>query len=350
MLLDTLRYGSKPSAGVSFQAMGRETLAEREALIVDEINDTGQRLSHFWLDDRTGLTLRKVYYSRGEPDVPMFEIAVQSIAYDVDFPQDLLDERLPWRGGFAQDYTGAPLSTTAADSWIEPIGRVPTSSHNSSKDFDPLQSRLTFNYLGNPSTSMMELDLYADSTYLGATIFSDPWMMICQRSADGNKIAYVPDPNNARYQFSSLYWLDLSAKRPSQPFTSLTVTQFAFAPDSRRLAVFGRRSAGMPGILILLDTESVDRRVLLTPSDASSLVWSPDGERLALMARFLDDSFEDYIVVINTYSGVIEYNESIDFARRPGNPWPMEEWGVQFPVDMGGLEACVAPPESEQNP
>jgi DNA-directed RNA polymerase specialized sigma24 family protein/LysM repeat protein len=349
MLLDTLHYGSKPSSGMSFKATDREIQAGREALVVDEIDKSGQRLSHFWMDDRTGLTLRKIYYLADAPEIPKLEIEVKSIEYDIDFPQDLLDERQPWRGGFAQDYTGIPILTTV-DAWTEPKGRDSSSIHYSPGDSDPLKGRLTFNYLGNSLTSGMELGIYTESTRLDAVIFSDPWTMICQRSADGTKIAYVPDPNDNSSQFDSLYWLDLNANRPNQPFLSLAVTHFAFAPDGRRLAVFGKTSPGEPGILILLDTESGDKRVLLTPGDASSLVWSPDGERLALMVRYQVDSFEDYVVVINTYSGVIEYSESIDYARRPGNPWPMNEWGVQFPVEMGGLETCALPPEAMQNP
>jgi hypothetical protein len=350
MLLDTLHYGSKPSAGVSFRAMGREILAEREALIVDEIDDTGRRLSHFWIDDRTGLTLRKVYYSKDEPDVPVSEISVQSIAYDIDFPQDLLDERQPWRGDFAQDYTGIPI-VAEANASTELVGREHISFQNLPENFDPSQSRLTFQSYNWDQLQDNEIPIrvLVDQYFTGVTTIIDPWTMICDRSPDGMKVAFVSKPKD----FSSssyLFLVNLNNENDNRPFLHMSVTQFAFAPDSHRLAIFGRTSAGKPGILILLDTESGDRRVLLTPSDASSLVWSPDGERLALMARYQADSFEDYVVVINTYSGVVEYSESIDYARRPGNPWPVAAWGVEFPVEMGGLEACAKPPAARQNP
>ncbi len=42
-------------------------------------------------------------------DAPALEYRINSFFPHVDFPQDLFDLRLPWRGGFAIDYRGEPL-------------------------------------------------------------------------------------------------------------------------------------------------------------------------------------------------------------------------------------------------
>jgi hypothetical protein len=64
---------------------------------------------------------------------------------------------------------------------------------------------------------------------------------------------------------------------------------------------------------------------------------------IATTASVLDEE----VLVIDVQTGAVTYREPIDIGS--GNPnggqdWPMVEWGTDFPVEMGGLEACTAPP------
>ena len=40
----------------------------------------------------------------------IWEYAVEEVVYDASFPPELFDPHLPWRGGFAMDYIGHPMS------------------------------------------------------------------------------------------------------------------------------------------------------------------------------------------------------------------------------------------------
>ena len=43
-----------------------------------------------------------------DPQIVRKDIVVTSIAFNVNFPQELFNAKLPWRGGFARDYSGQP--------------------------------------------------------------------------------------------------------------------------------------------------------------------------------------------------------------------------------------------------
>jgi len=345
-LLDTLDYRYQLGQDSRFEARDRQILAERQTLVVDEIDAANRRTARFWLDDRTGLVLRRIAYSPDGDDVPLQEVNVTAIAYNIDLPQSLLDRRLPWRGGFAQDHTGAPIQPNDAPRPL-PEGRTPLLAESLPEGFDPSHSRLTFQYLRE--IGFMEgavMNVFADSYLLNMMVYSDPWTMICERSPNGERMAYVSRPRGSVYSGAShLQWFSLKDAVTHNPLQSLAVTEFAFSPDSQQLALFGRGAEKWDLDLIVLNMDHGETRTLLTLGDARSLVWSPDGERLAFIARLKADSFEEHIVVINANTGAIEYNSSIDFEHRQSGEWPTKDWGVPFPVEMGALEACVQPPQ-----
>jgi hypothetical protein len=71
------------------------------------------------IDKTTGFILK---YNR-DPEYPInreeqayypVESIILSVEYNVDFPQDLFNPRLPWRGGYAWEHSGAPQRATPA--------------------------------------------------------------------------------------------------------------------------------------------------------------------------------------------------------------------------------------------
>ena len=131
--------------------------------------------------------------------------------------------------------------------------------------------------------------------------------------------------------------------------SGLHITSFAFAPDSRRLALFGydrqfSESGVSEGGVYVLDTETATYNQLIWLLNARSLVWSPDGQSLALVGTENSISGEETIV-LNANSGEVIYRGPAANDQQPvGSDAPIYNWGVQFPTKMGGLEACTAAP------
>ena len=89
-------------------------------MVIDQLGSEGQIQARVWLDDSTGTVLRKQWFS--EAGELMREMVLSDYTYDIDFPQDLFDLQLPWRGGYAADYSGKPIPAYGGDP-ILPRGR-----------------------------------------------------------------------------------------------------------------------------------------------------------------------------------------------------------------------------------
>jgi hypothetical protein len=321
--------------------------------LIEEKDAEERRTSSFWLEDTRGIVLRKQWYTKADPDVLAQEVAITQLGYDIDFPQELFDPRLPWRGGFAADFNGDPEAQEpyelpgfiqqAARS-LEPLAAEPYNQ----ADLDYLGGQLTldFQYNFNPNNPTDQADLYLDRRFIGTALFGNPWTMVCQRSPNGRKLAYVSQARRYDSLDSQLRWLNLDGPfGRGRNLEDMVVTHFAWAPDSRWLAVFGYepRNPFNSGQLIVLDTETGGQKTLLEVDAANSLVWRPDGERLALIVRPYPDSFEEEVWVIETEKGGLVNRIPIDFDNSYSDAWPMEDWGVEFPTLMDTFETCVGP-------
>jgi dipeptidyl aminopeptidase/acylaminoacyl peptidase len=191
---------------------------------------------------------------------------------------------------------------------------------------------------------------------LGKAQFGNPWTMICARSPDGGKIGYVSQPSDPQSGDASLHWLELqNVDLVHQVSGDLTVDNFAFSYDGQKLAFFGRQAGQTRGAVYIYDLHNGVLQQLLERNSADSLVWSPDGQYLAMTSAPSMFGTRDASVV-DVHAGDIlahdRYNWQGDFTLDPLSPdWPTLSWRnpegspVKFPVSMGGLEACVQPPE-----
>jgi dipeptidyl aminopeptidase/acylaminoacyl peptidase len=127
-------------------------------------------------------------------------------------------------------------------------------------------------------------------------------------------------------------------------YDQMGVTEFAFSPDSRRLAYFHNHNSLGFGYLSVVDLSSQLSRLLIKVGDLKSLVWSPDGRSLAMIVRFDPASYMEDVIVVDAGTGQITYSAPIDYQSNAVKDWPMEEWGVEFPVEMGDLQSCSSPP------
>jgi hypothetical protein len=335
----------------NFRVIGREQVAGVNALEVVREADEFEQPSRFWVDDRRGLVLRRVFYHRGG-EIPLFEYVLNQVVYNAPHPGEVLTEAIPWRGSYALDVTGAPEAL--GEGAQQPRGRSRRGGQRPPPPgFDPSAAQLTFRYPVNyPGEGLsMDVELFADGYYLSKINFGDPWTMLCSRSPDGRSVAFVSDPDNlpgspeARLHYFSLD--DSSELRAFSLGGPNGMSEPVFSPDSRKLAYFMRSTVGSPGNLAVLnlDTRAITR--FFKAWDVRSLVWSPDGENLAMIAH-LDESGEEHVVVVDASGAKTTiYSAAIDVqGNRDQRDWPMLEWGVEFPVDRGGMDDCARPPET----
>jgi DNA-directed RNA polymerase specialized sigma24 family protein/LysM repeat protein len=334
------------SSGSIIQVIGREEIADRSTIEIVLFNSDGIIASRLWVDDSLGQIMRRINYRAG--DVPAMEYRLNTLDPNVDFPQDLFDLRLPWRGGFARDFRGAPLAPDAPPPQVSPA-RPTLTAQPPPAGFDLSHSQMIFQYSGSAASFSPEaqFEVFADSYFLGQAFLGDPWNLICDRSPDGRWFAYASRPAQSHDPGSLLHWFDLSqpTKRYFTLYNQTGITELAFSPDSRRLAYFSQPNPLIPGTLSTLDLPFQNVRQIYTTGDLKSLVWSPDGQYLAFINRSNPASYQENILVISTSDGSVSYNAPLDVLNKPIKDWPMATWGVDFPVEMGGMDACAAPPE-----
>jgi RNA polymerase sigma factor (sigma-70 family) len=332
--------------GYTFKEVGREYQAGIDALITDAYDRDGNRTDRIWYDDRRGFILRRISFFPDSEAVPLFEVQVRSVQYDIDIPQTLMNPQIPWRGGFAQDPDGTPAAIVS----IQPqsyVSRQRIPLRTPPPDFDPAKGKITFQYPPsyrlNPPSS--QIQLFSNGYLMGNIIFGDPWQSICDRSPDGRWIAYVSNPVHSSNVNSQLHWFMITNSSPDdlQTLFRFGVTEFAFSPDSQELAFFSKSTANGMGELGIVSITTHQDRSLFSLGEVKSLVWSPDGKNLGMIARLNPDSYLENILVFNFEKNSIIYNAPIDFVSNAEGDWPMVDWGVEFPVDMGTIDTCALP-------
>ena len=340
---------SRTDESVTYRVTGREEILGRETLIVDDVNLAGQRIATLWLDSITGLPLRQRYYEPSQDNL-LFEVRLLDLAFDPDIPVDLFNPEYPWTGAFAKNATNQPLGPgrIAPNFYVHALAEMkPLPFVLAPADFNPHDSQLYFQFsqmvYANPPQELplvlYKASVFSESYYLGQLDFENPWTMVCDRSPDGLRLAIANSESPVR---SPLRWVDLTDIPETNGKTHFdVVTQFAFAPDNHRLAVFAAHEPY--GSIYILDTDNDQITHLIDLPDARSFVWSPDGEYLAMIGRVTQPVAGDEVIVVRTSDGEITYRKSVDYGGGNLGDWPPLEWGVEFPVEMKSLSQCASP-------
>jgi DNA-directed RNA polymerase specialized sigma24 family protein/LysM repeat protein len=336
------------------RVVGGDVIAGRNAWRVDQTDVDGNLQSRFWMDTRTGFILRNQTFGGSDHKTLLSEVRVMKIFFDVTFPnQSMFDPTLPWRGGYASDYTGKPESDNVSGPTLEPaLGHEPMQYIPAFGGFDPGLHSLTFQYPPgyNPDKGATQVDIFSGMYYLGHTFFGNPRTLICSRSNDGNQIAYVSRPSREPGPGAQVHVIDLQhglkQVTPNLPGV-MAVSQFAFSTNGRELAFFGYDSQFDPGGLYLMDLDTGKTNQLATLKEARSLVWSPDNVSLGFIG-LPDLHVQDEVMVMNVSDAKITYSQPFSGSNDRGgtsdsDSWPMKYWGVKFPISMGGLGDCVNP-------
>lgn len=345
-------------AGTQSLVSGSDTLYGRPALIVDQFDRANFLSARLWYDAQTGLQTRREQYSSQAAGELIYEVQVTGLEVDVLFPAELFDPWLPWRGGYAMDYTGRPVPVDDSPVVVQVVaGRQPRQSERPPQGFDPATQPLALQFdqdlnLFSPITGTQALtaELFAGPYFMGRFSFANPLTARCQRSPDGRRLGFLQgDPSVGFPSRNPFQWFEIT--RPyvrHNPQPDLLVSDFAFAPDSRRVALVGSRQ-NERGLFVLDTTTGLVRLLVNRLDSGSSLVWSPDGNFVALIGQ-AGYSGESSVIVVNVTTGEdIRYplllTESGRFSLESATTdWPPKAWGVPFPVLPGSLEDCLAAP------
>lgn len=345
---------SDEMANSTFTVLGESEVAGREVWVVNQSGRDGSREAILWLDKETGFSLhvRRLDapdYLRNLGENRPRQVVVKAVAYDVDFPQELFNFALPWRGGYARDYTGEPASIgensySTSDDELASMMIIETPPEG----FNPSLSRLSFQYPpeAGPLTPAASTEVYADGYYLGYVQMGIPWDTTCQRSKDGAKIIFSSkriDPDGSNIQSGGTYYVDLRTLDEIyrlQPAESGVEGDFAISPDSRTVALWGCSGKEDPCGVFLHDMETHKWRKLVDNEEgAGDFVWSPDGKSLAWMTS------GNVVIVMDVEKGEISYTSVYEALNQGPHADPlMKDWGVVFPPQTVGLEGCILPP------
>ncbi|OGO36330.1 MAG: hypothetical protein A2W35_03205 [Chloroflexi bacterium RBG_16_57_11] len=346
----TSRWASQPG---EFRPVQTTSLAGREAVVFDWTNPGGQREARLWLDAQTGIILRAQIFADRDDQTLIDDCMLTSLALERSQPPPGLVTGA--RLGRAQPASGDPafsaLPPTPTPAAV-PVDRPSTPINSAPPGFNPTGSALTFHFTRDPQvanattdTAAQPAELIADGYNLGKTLFGLPWTLRCDRSPDGQRLAFNTASDGATPADDSVRWFNLSKPQAIyQPLPDLEAVSFAFSPDSRRLAVAGQGGDYRDSGVYLVDLGTGESRLLLAVDQAHSLVWSPDGEFLALIG-IPEGQETESILVLHVRTSQLAYQSPPGAIDQTPADSPITAWGTPFPVEMGGMDDCAAPPQ-----
>lgn len=332
-----------------FQTLGLEEVAGRQALRVNWLDADNVRLWQLWLDTVTGMPLRVQEFTPYDPPVLSQEVILTTVIFEpTEDLNDLLQSARNEALDFAETASGHSLTPALGDKLPE-RRRLPAEPAPAA--LDPAPRWLTFQLptddfpLAQSKGLTASAEIFADGYYLGTAPLGYPWSLRCQRSPDGQLLAYTRSSDGVLPGEAGLFWLNLNrVEAVYQVLPGLKITDFAFAPDSRQLAAIG---TGLPGVvsgLYLVDLPTGESRLLLELAEAHGLSWSPDGEQLALIGSSAVQ-LQAQVLVLQVRTGQVVFRAAPPEVSFPlPVDWPIAGWGKPFPPATADLGSCVPPP------
>ena len=344
--------------------VGSGTVGDRPAYILKQFDLQGRLLRTIWVDQVSGFPLHIQVHDPHNPQRITSETLVTGLEINADIPQALFNPQIPWLGGYAKDSSGAPFAPGEGQSpWVitspsrinPPYIPVPASLNLATT---PLQFQFEDAFSIFPDldpVNLYQAEIFAGERYLGLARLPNPFFTLCARSPDGRYMAYaaagtnIPDIYTGGSTPGSLIrWIDLSdPEMEHMPVANLQPFSFVFSPDGKQLAMYAEDFDNRRGIY-LVDLQNEEVRLLLSVNSATSLVWKPDGKQLAYISQSAGSQSSFSLVVLDVESGKVVSRQSFpapgDTPAQNDQAWPPIKWGVPFPVEMGDLGACAAPP------
>jgi LysM repeat protein len=338
-----------------FESVDQEKVAGREAIVVDWFNQAGQRPARLWLDAITGVVLRQQEFGGPGFETLVADTIVSEILYDLEIPRDtLFDPHLISYQGYAMLSNEQASSGDAEEPafLVSPETRPRLPLDPAPPNFDPAPGWLHFQF-GDPpqqqealgSSDTEPAELFADGYFLDLIDIFPPWGLRCTRSPDGERLAFTLAGDGVVPPDSTLRWLNLQAPGDIyEPLPGFQAEYFTFAPDNRHLAVFGYDPQDSFRGVKIVDIGTGESRSLMPMFRVDSLIWSPDGTHLALVGQ-KEGSPQSAIMIVHVRLGELIFERPVELTGGTQEfSWSSMAWGLEFPLPMGGMEACAQPP------
>jgi DNA-directed RNA polymerase specialized sigma24 family protein len=362
-------YNRSTTPGGDIRLSGKDTVYGRATLVLEKRNPRGVLLSRTWIDTLSAFPLKHQEFSEADPETLVYESLLTGIEYNFELPYDVFDPWLPWRGGYAANSSGDPeLAAVPFPDYM--LARHLPKEGEQTLETDLADKTLYFEYLEElgyfNENRLYPTNVYAGTRHLGTIHIPDPFHMICQRSSDGTKLAFTSWNTSLGFEGQPggpLRWVSLSGTvEVKNLLPGLYTNSFAFSPDGRKIAVSAFEPDAYDSLaddqLFIISLEDGDIVRIKDVLGAYSLVFNEDGSQLAALTprpRFIQYSSrfaaQLKIIDMNLEEVILERDLLEDHSGRlypatlePEN-WPLQNWGVGFPVEMGGLEDCSAPPK-----
>jgi hypothetical protein len=330
-------------------------MLDRNILIVDWYNPYGGRESRLWLDSETGIVLRDQEFGGPDFDLLITDSSATELALDQSFPPARLTNSIR-EIGLTSSQTEAgqlqilqPTPTLA----ITPENRTALVPSPAYVNLDLSASSLIFQFpfdmeITNVETSTAQIPakLFANGFYVDEIKFGLPWMLRCERSPDGYRLAFNTGSDKTATPDDRLRWFDLrEPQKEYLPLDDLHTKAFAFSNDGRQIAAFAAGESSALNGIYLVEIATGEAHQLISLTDGYSIVWSPDDESLALIGTMDSRTgFEVLIVHIRTGQIAFQAKLPVSLSAIPAD-WPIANWGIKFPQTNGGMEACAQAPE-----
>lgn len=343
-----------PPAREKFRVTGESVWLGRPVVVVEQLNERGQLVARFWLDQQLGISYRDQYFANGQDEDLLLEVYLLNFEFDSMFPAGMLDES---RGAellpaFALNSRGDldPASPGKREFYYA-VAEPQPQDLAMPPDWDLGHSVLTFLAPRSSCAPRMpsqhavpdQWQVFADEYYLGDIPIDDEYSTLCARSADGRQIAFAAVQPNEN---PTLYWGRLDdLLLQANTFPGGFVTAIEFAPDGRRLAVAVIHRDGQSSEIFSLDTltGALSRLAVLEP--VWELAWKPDGAMLAtLEAPLISIPSKSlvHLMLLDLDNGQLttaQIRNELDWGSSQV-AIPLKDWEARFGFPMGGLRDC----------
>jgi hypothetical protein len=332
--------------------IGEETIADREAVIIELTSQEGNVLARLWLDTQIGIILKEQYFDPHGTEKVIIESSLRKILFDDITPtrrmrteNSTLSESVIYPG-----INGATEQSGSSGSDFPMLGfpfRRPKS------DFDLEHARISFakadsNELVSPKIG--KYHIFADGYFLGNIEMIDPLKIICDRSSDGTIIVmsnWGIFPTDAK---DKIYWLDL---KELESFHLSIPNTFVFwtsvSPDNQKIVVSGYDERDGQDRFYLIDVKTGVYELLPIQAGFSSIAWSPDGSEIAILdLSFYPSDFKSSIRI-----RIFDVQTGDEKRRFISNEIPnnaanlgviLDGWRANFQFPLQDLSHCTSPP------
>ena len=213
-------------------------------------------------------------------------------------------------------------------------------------DFDLGTAKLTLNSYPGDDFNMPTFwvgDIYADDYLLGRLDFGAVPGGRCQRSSDGNTIAYLYEVHsNERLYSSQVAWVslnDLSTVHKPAEQIEATGSSPSWSPSGSQFVFSGCHVDGTPCGIYRVDISDQSFRLLSTAATSAwPIIWNPDGSQLAVVDT-RDDQHRFYVIDTTSGASVYEGFFNADNWQIPAES-PAASWGVRIPHNSGEESGC----------